>query len=136
MKTKIINTPQGQIVKIDQNLSNFDAAFRRAEKKIGTLHLLGYEGECSVFCDQWHEKHFDKMLRESKWHPVPMARKIQSRASKMLVALAREMGMSPSSLSPGWVQAVAKKFNVPKALLRYALSPNDYTAPEIAPRLP
>ncbi len=138
MKTIKIQTSQGLIVKIDTNLTDFDGAHQRVEKQVGTLHLLGHQGDFAIFCNRYHEKHFDARLRQ-KWSPVINARKLQSQAMRKLHNLGKAYNLVSVTGHPVkyLVSRLAEKgVRIPKVMLRLAYSPNDYTAPETAPIIP
>lgn len=49
MKTEIVSTPAGFIVKVPTELVQYDRAVQRAEKKVGSvLHFIGYSGDYNV----------------------------------------------------------------------------------------
>jgi hypothetical protein len=137
MKQQIIKTAQGIIVKIDCTLIHFDRAFRRAEKKVGSLHLIGYDGDYSIFCDTYHERHETSYSRE--YTPTTNARAIQSRAMKKLHTLGRIHGFVSITGAPekNLVAKLAQQgVRMAPVMLRYAYGPMDYTAPETVRHLP
>lgn len=49
MKTQIVSTPAGFIVKVPTELAQYDRAVKRAEKKLGgDLHFIGHSGDYTV----------------------------------------------------------------------------------------
>lgn len=128
MKTTIKTTKQGIRVFIPCDLSNFDAAVRRAAKKVGQpLRHLSISGDMSIFAPEGDASFAIKYRRDQRRFanlrgPAPFMRKIQSRAAKIVARWAEEekligaMGWHRS----GWIAALCAARRVPPVALSYA----------------